>query len=264
MVIDERLSPGGSADEAFGRLLLDSAQEDAITEPDVRAAWSRFAERVGAVAAVGGAAAGGAYPGSAVQRAAFRGVAAGGLLGGAIAVAWMGHRTLPKSSFTTLPAVATVKVEQVEPPPPLPPHAEPAEAFAASSRGLAPAHRAVPRPRPIVTLEKLPDRDPVASPAPVSAPPPKSFNSTLAAEVLALDRTRAALAGKDFAQALVDIDGYHRDFPRGQLAVDAEALAVEVLDAHGEHAEASRRAIQFISQHPNDPHAERLRRLIDP
>jgi outer membrane protein assembly factor BamD (BamD/ComL family) len=85
----------------------------------------------------------------------------------------------------------------------------------------------------------------------------------LAAEVAALDAVRAAMTARDAHEALVLVETYHRNFPEGQLAPDAEMLAIEALETQGERAEMARRASRFLNQYPNDPHAPRVRLLAD-
>jgi hypothetical protein len=55
---------------------------------------------------------------------------------------------------------------------------------------------------------------------------------------------------------------YQREFPKGELRVDAEVLAIEALAGAGRTAEAQRRAQQFLSQRPADPHVARVRWLV--
>lgn len=87
--------------------------------------------------------------------------------------------------------------------------------------------------------------------------------STLAAEIAALDGVRRAMAAGDFERALEGTAAYSRKFPRGQLAADADALAAQALSARGEHAAGSERAARFLERHPEDPHAARMRRLLE-
>jgi hypothetical protein len=266
MGIDERLVSNETADEAFGRWLLDSAKTDAIAEGEVRAAWTRFARHIGTITAVGSAGAAAGHLRSTARRAALGGLAVGSLLGGAVAVAWMGHQATSGPQSAPPSATAT-KIDPSENLAAIPPHGAPGDAPAPSARSSA----ALPSPpanhRFTVSKPSSIAAPPMPSPSPAPSPPPepapRALPSTLTAEILVLDRTRQAIAAKDFARALDQIDGYHRDFPRGQLAADADALAVEILDARGDHKEASRHAVRFISEHPNDPHSARMKLLID-
>jgi TolA-binding protein len=71
------------------------------------------------------------------------------------------------------------------------------------------------------------------------------------------------MAAGDFERALEATEAYARAFPRGQLAADADALAAQALAARGERTRASERAQRFLERHPDDPHAARMRRLLD-
>jgi len=64
--------------------------------------------------------------------------------------------------------------------------------------------------------------------------------ASLAREVAALDAARTALAVGANASALRQIERYHRDFPAGELAADADVVAIEALAADGDQAAARR------------------------
>jgi outer membrane protein assembly factor BamD (BamD/ComL family) len=86
----------------------------------------------------------------------------------------------------------------------------------------------------------------------------------LAAEIVALDAVQAAVTDRDFPQAVRLVDDYRREFPRGQLAPDADALAIEALAALGNRAELELRAARFLSRYPKDPHRARVAALAEP
>jgi hypothetical protein len=48
----------------------------------------------------------------------------------------------------------------------------------------------------------------------------------------------------------------------GELAADAEVIAIEALEADDDRPEMARRAWRFVQQHPDDPHAVRIKRLL--
>lgn len=85
--------------------------------------------------------------------------------------------------------------------------------------------------------------------------------SRLAREVAALDAARAALAIGAGQRALRQIERYRVEFPDGELAADAEAVAIEALAAEGEHGALAAAARRFLARHPRDPHAARVREL---
>jgi hypothetical protein len=86
-------------------------------------------------------------------------------------------------------------------------------------------------------------------------------SSTLAAEVSRIDAARIANARGDYDQAIRTIERYHRDFPNGALAPDADVVALEAVAAKRDRPETARRAALFLSQHPGDPHTARVKWL---
>jgi outer membrane protein assembly factor BamD (BamD/ComL family) len=94
------------------------------------------------------------------------------------------------------------------------------------------------------------------------APEPASPTaSTLDAEVAALDAVRTAISAAALHRALRLIEQYRLDFPRGELARDADVFEIETLVAQGEHREASSQAERFLARYPNDPHLARVKGL---
>jgi TolA-binding protein len=93
--------------------------------------------------------------------------------------------------------------------------------------------------------------------------PPAGHPSALAAEVRALDAARAALARGASDEALARIARYLSAFPRGELRADAEVVALEALATKGDRPALERRAARFLHRQPNDPHAARVRRLVE-
>jgi hypothetical protein len=139
-------------------------------------------------------------------------------------------------------------------------------------------------PRPALERaapELLPDPSPQSARAPTppelappraSAPrragergtPPRAASeraSRLAREVAALDAARASLAIGAAQSALRQIERYRAEFPAGELAADAEAVAIEALAAEGDHSALAQAAQRFLDRYPRDPHAPRVREL---
>jgi outer membrane protein assembly factor BamD (BamD/ComL family) len=77
--------------------------------------------------------------------------------------------------------------------------------------------------------------------------------STLEREVAMLDAVRNALTGADFDGALQLIAEYRRQFPRGELARDADVFEVEAFARRGDRARARRAAQRFLREYPRDP-----------
>jgi hypothetical protein len=104
---------------------------------------------------------------------------------------------------------------------------------------------------PTVDVRDLPR---VASAQPASsAPSPASARpstSDLTAERSLLDVARTALGRGDFANALVSADAHQKRFPKGALAEEREALAVQALAGAGRRDEARARAERFAKSFP--------------
>jgi outer membrane protein assembly factor BamD (BamD/ComL family) len=93
--------------------------------------------------------------------------------------------------------------------------------------------------------------------------PSSARSSTLAAEVALLDAVRAKIAAAAYDEALRGVEQFHRSFPAGELAPDADVLALEALAQKGDHSELDRRAARFLARYPADPHAARVRGLTE-
>lgn len=85
--------------------------------------------------------------------------------------------------------------------------------------------------------------------------------SDLATEVARIETARTTAALGDYDEAIRLVDRYHREFPRGALAPDADVVALEATAAQRDTAETARRAALFLSRYPNDPHSARVRWL---
>jgi hypothetical protein len=268
MPIDRLFGEGDSADGAFERALLDSAKDDAVSEVATREAWERFARATGAVAVVGGSAA--------VLRAR-RGVAA--KLSHGAALKWLVIGAIGGSALTALWTRGIGTAEQSS-------HSS-AESGRKSEKFVPPAAVTIPSRQPelrapvstastaLSGLEETtgavalsrdgPGASPRHAPAGANRRPPSSAgqgasppDSTLPAEVRALDAVRFSIANGAFGEAARLVDEYHRDFVHGQLKADADVLAIESLEAMGNHADAARRATEFLRRYPKDPHAGRI------
>jgi hypothetical protein len=257
------------ADAAFERALLESARVD--RPPATADAWARFAA---ASAAMAGAAKMGDTPGRSwswkpTSKDPWRWLAIGAVIGGGVTAAVLGwrsnaspvagHVNVAAGSGSSAPALApgarvvgAVEPEEREPSNAGNEHRLPARARAAQQ--VVRARRAAPRASTRAEQE--------GAALPASALSAERASSTLAAEIAALDTVRRAIAAGDYVGALREADAYPRSFPQGQLAVDADALAVEALAVSGKRAAARARAERFLAKYPNDPHAARIRTLI--
>ena len=94
----------------------------------------------------------------------------------------------------------------------------------------------------------------------MSAPAPP--HSTLAAQVSLLDTARSALAAGAYAEALSLAERYRTEFPNGELAPEAEVVAIETLVERAERQPAALRAARFFARYPGDPHSARVKWLV--
>jgi outer membrane protein assembly factor BamD (BamD/ComL family) len=74
---------------------------------------------------------------------------------------------------------------------------------------------------------------------------------------------RAYLRSGDARGALSLLDALRRDFPRGVLAQERDALAIEAMLALGDRAKARAAATRFLAQYPASPHAATVKRALE-
>lgn len=152
-----------------------------------------------------------------------------------------------------------------------------------------PAQRAVsathPRklvaPTPVSSETQNTSRDPIT--APVQPTPPteaelptarvsSSARTTngprkvpdLREEIALMDQARSALRNGAPSRTISALEQYRARFPHGSFGQEATVLRIEALEASGSHARAVAEAKWFLSRNPNSPHAERLRRIVNP
>lgn len=107
-----------------------------------------------------------------------------------------------------------------------------------------------PAPQPLAPEAPAIDR-------PASAP---AIDPVLAAELALVDAAKRALAAGDAALALDRLAEHARDFRRGQLAEERQALRVEALCAAGKRPQARAEATLFVREYPASTHADRIAR----
>jgi hypothetical protein len=83
--------------------------------------------------------------------------------------------------------------------------------------------------------------------------------ATLGHELSTLDAARGMLARGDASGALARLDRYGRAYPHGRLALEAEVLRIDALDAAGRSDAARTRAQAFLERHPHSVLAARVR-----
>lgn len=259
--MSEREQEASDMQTAFERTLLRSAQSDAPPPNATDQAWLRFSDMMSAAALSAAAAHAGTAAASGgwarlLRLRALKYLLVGSLAGGALTALWFkahpirGHETtmasaqlavVAPSSAASVAATANASSAGVAPLPsaPLPQHAS----LNGAQRRRAPFSKA--------TTARA------RTSAPESAP-----LSTLSAEIAALDAARKASATGSFQDALSLLQQFRQDFPHSALGADAEVATIQTLEASGDHAQAARRAMQFLAQYPNDPHSAALKALL--
>jgi len=219
-------------DAAFERALIESARDDA--QPvDVQRAWARFAGALAPAPATLGARPAWSWG---VRWLLLAAIGGGGFGAGVLVRRHAARDGLAPGAAAVAPAGRE----------PTPSPARPPEARSAPAAAAATSEGRPPRRRPRPAYPRLPG----------VAPPP-----TLADEVARIDTARTVTAMGDYDEAVHLIERYHRDFPAGLLAPDADVVALEAAAAKHDHAEVARRAALFLARYPDDPHAARVRYL---
>lgn len=146
---------------------------------------------------------------------------------------------------------ATADLPMVEAAPPrLEPAAPPSPRVGAGSRERAGAARA--------SVELEPEKG--SPPLPATAP---SLEPSLANEVAAIDRARAALVAHDSPRALSALEDHARAFTRPRLAPEALLIRVEALLMLRRDDEARALGERYLRLNPRSSHAQRIRSLLD-
>jgi len=236
-----------SADERFERLLLDSARSDELPH-DTDAAWQKFDSALRGVSLLA------AGTSSALAaRKAQRWLAAKWLIWGALAgsaLTALSLRPRHTSSIETRAALATPVAASI------------ITSGAPSAQIEVAAPLREPTIAPVSAAHKPFAHSPRARPSASAAQAIALPTSTLAAQVALLDAARTAFSSGAHAEALRLADHYRADFPNGELAPEAEVVAIEALVARGSRTAASERAARFLARFPGDPHAARVQWLV--
>jgi hypothetical protein len=139
-------------------------------------------------------------------------------------------------------------------------------AVAAPPAATATGHAAF---APLKQVER--DTQPRAAAAPIAPPtsaltpsaPRPSASVSIADEVRAVDRARAALARGRAGEALRELDRYQARWPRGVFFNEVAVLRVEARLKLGDRTRATREARALIDANPGSRYAARLRALLD-
>jgi hypothetical protein len=118
--------------------------------------------------------------------------------------------------------------------------------------------------RPVAPVPERPETPNRAVPSAQEPPPakPPTDSGALAAEVERIDRARRALETGDARRALAEIAAYQRERELGVLDREATLLAIRAHQALGDSVRARELAHRYLTTHPNDAHAPRLRALV--
>jgi hypothetical protein len=132
----------------------------------------------------------------------------------------------------------------------MPPAATPVEARPARA---APLPLAVPSANASATQAETEPFEAPRAPATTtpSEPTRPPSASTFALELSLLEPARRSIAHGDFAGALAAIARHQREYPRGQLAEEREALRVRAIWGMGDKAAAERVATSFRKRYPH-------------
>ena len=111
------------------------------------------------------------------------------------------------------------------------------------------------------------DGGPDSTPSPTSGtsnlPLAEGAESTLAAQVRQLDAARTAYRIGAYNDAIRLVEDYHREFPNGALAPDADVVTIEALVGKQDRSAAARHAHAFLAKYPKDPHATLVRQWAE-
>ena len=119
-------------------------------------------------------------------------------------------------------------------------------------------HASAPQPVAQPTTNASPVQ---ARGAPLKAAPVAPAAS-LADQVAALDRARAALEAGDARGARKLADAYESEYPSGAFTQEADVVRIEALVSEGSHDAADRAAKRFLAAYPKSPHVARVRALL--
>jgi hypothetical protein len=128
----------------------------------------------------------------------------------------------------------------------------PRERIVDVERPLSPVLRSPPDATPALEGSSRSPIDVSPAPARSSAPErnPASAGSDLGVEQMLLDSARKAMAQGRTADALAPLERHARRYPKGLLAEEREALAINVLVTLGRYDEARERSARFLRRYP--------------
>lgn len=285
MAFIDRHGPGDRGDATFECALLDSARADGPPSGAAKDAWAKFAIETSAVTTVATARGGHASLVRAVRGSAVKWLALGVISGSGLTAMWMNARYRSNGSPPAVVGSANsasasasspayrASARGIEGPPNLPDSTAFPDGNSPPDRSGKPSWKASSNPftrhqrRGVASgargEELAVGKDLSTLPRPPEEIRPGDPTATLAAEVALLDEARNTLAAGDLEQVLRLVDHYREEFPSGQLAPDADVVAIEALAALGDRAQVTLRAKRFLDFYPRDPHVARIRSLAE-
>jgi len=258
-----RLLESASELNVLERRLLRSASKIAPPAGAKRVIWLGIAGKVSVAAAGAGTA---TYSGLLLTVVKSAGV--GVLLGAASIAGVQGLGALQAPAAK--PNQANVRVAATAPAPPFTPAKVPSERVE-PALASAPEHATTSKRTERAALASNAGssfaRTNAALPAAPASNSPSNENAEAASaslqrEALALASARARLRAGDAAASLTQLNALERDFPRGLLVQERDALTIEALRATGQLPLARTRAAAFLARFPGSPHAESARRVL--
>jgi len=110
------------------------------------------------------------------------------------------------------------------------------------------------------TPQAAPVTTPRVTPEPATAGDSAAARA-LADEIARLDSVRKLLAANRAKPALAALRSYEREHPSGALQQEATLLRIEAFHRAGDLVRARTLADRFLAEHPDSPHAPRVRAL---
>jgi hypothetical protein len=135
------------------------------------------------------------------------------------------------------------------------------------TRAGEPTRRAAPTPQIEHAEHQVPS--PVARATPQRSSPEGDgrqgdvLDSGLLAEVRAIEAVNAAISAGHARLAAREIEAYRRRFPRGELAIEADVLEVQIATLRGEHATARAAAKQLLARPEAQHYRARVGSLLE-
>ncbi len=236
------------------RSVLEAGRKLAAPETTKQAVWSALALNLTATGAAAAAAKG------AATLSITKVLAIGFGVGATVVAGFAGYRTLSSEDPAPGSSVSARTVPASPPGAIAPPVGqEPDDVLLAPAAPLPTLSAA--RSHAVGSAERAHPRSTASAKASAEAPVGPAENTTLL-ESKRLTAARAAWRAGDANGALHELEELDRDFPRGVLGQEREALRIQVLAAAGNKARARELARRFLVLHPDSPHAEAIQRVL--